>query len=629
MPRPTRALLLGAALVACARAPAPAPSSPPLPRPTDAPALPAVPRVEGPLAIRVVYPPANAPIASRDSNFVFGSVGHGAARLTIDGAPVPVAPNGAFLAFLPLPTRGTSAYDLVAVVGADTARLQHPVRLPPPRPMLADTGRLVVDTASVTPRAPLMLRDDEAVRVAVRAPANAAVWVSAENGVRQALVNAATPPLSRLVPREGTPADSAPRRFRSDSLTWATDVPARLLRGATALTVARGGDTVRFVLPRVESASLEPPLWGMLVPDTSTASDSDRVVFGRPTPGGTYKWFFLPGTVTEVTGRRDAFARVRLDQALEAWVNESDVRLLAPYTPRPRRVARNARLVPAPGWVDLVIPMAERPAHAVEEQGRALVLTLYGTQSEMDIITYQQNDSLVRTVEWAQEASDRVRVTLHLATAPYGYLVLWQDGAFVVRVRRPPAVDPRAPLRGLTIAVDPGHPPIGATGPTGLYEGDAVLPVGLEVRRLLERRGARVTMTRVTRDPVPLADRPVIARRADAHALVSIHLNAFPDGVNPFPNVGTGVYFFHAHSEPLARAVQRGLVAHMGLRNLGVYYDNLMLARPTWMPAVLCEGAFLMVPEQEAALRTPEFQRAYAVGIVEGLEAYFRALGRE
>jgi N-acetylmuramoyl-L-alanine amidase len=65
----------------------------------------------------------------------------------------------------------------------------------------------------------------------------------------------------------------------------------------------------------------------------------------------------------------------------------------------------------------------------------------------------------------------------------------------------------------------------------------------------------------------------------------------------------------------------------MGLRDLGIYYDNLALARPTWMPSVLCEGAFLMIPEQEAAMRTPEYQEAYARGIVEGLEAFFRGLG--
>jgi N-acetylmuramoyl-L-alanine amidase len=123
-------------------------------------------------------------------------------------------------------------------------------------------------------------------------------------------------------------------------------------------------------------------------------------------------------------------------------------------------------------------------------------------------------------------------------------------------------------------------------------------------------------MTRTTRDPVALADRPVIARRANAHAFVSIHLNALPDGVNPFNAHGTGT------------CVQAGMVEHMGLRDLGSFYDNLAVVRQTWMPSVLCEGAFIMIPEQEALLRTAEFQTAYALGIAGGLERYFTALAQ-
>jgi N-acetylmuramoyl-L-alanine amidase len=44
------------------------------------------------------------------------------------------------------------------------------------------------------------------------------------------------------------------------------------------------------------------------------------------------------------------------------------------------------------------------------------------------------------------------------------------------------------------------------------------------------------------------------------------------------------------------------------------------------MPAILCEGMFVIMPDQEAALRTVEFQKRYAMGIVEGLEEYFRSM---
>jgi hypothetical protein len=73
------ALLL---LAACAGRAGPAPALTAPPAPVWAP----IPRVDGPLAIRVQYPSSNAVIAARDSTFLLGSVGHGGAALTVNGA---------------------------------------------------------------------------------------------------------------------------------------------------------------------------------------------------------------------------------------------------------------------------------------------------------------------------------------------------------------------------------------------------------------------------------------------------------------------------------------------------------------------------------------------------------------
>jgi N-acetylmuramoyl-L-alanine amidase len=273
-----------------------------------------------------------------------------------------------------------------------------------------------------------------------------------------------------------------------------------------------------------------------------------------------------------------------------------------------------------------VIPIGARAPYFVEERDRAIDLTLYGVRGNTDLVNYAPTDTMVRSVEWSQETNERARVTVNLRAAPYGYLVLWENNALVLRLRGRPRIDAGHPLAGLTIAVDPGHPPIGATGPTGLWEPQATLPIGVRLKRILEERGATVVMTRTTDSAVALGDRPIIARRANANAFVSIHLNAYPDGVNPFVAPGTGTYYFRTHSEPLARAVQRGMVSRMGLVDLGVNYDNLAVVRGTWYPAVLCEGAFIILPDQEAALRTPEFQERYARGVADGIESYFRTL---
>ena len=47
------------------------------------------------------------------------------------------------------------------------------------------------------------------------------------------------------------------------------------------------------------------------------------------------------------------------------------------------------------------------------------------------------------------------------------------------------------------------------------------------------------------------------------------------------------------------------------------------------MPSILTEGAYGIMPDQEAAMRTPTFQDAYATAILHGLESYFASLAQK
>jgi len=566
-----------------------------------APPLPAIPLVTGPLAPQVVYPQANQSITVRDSNFIFGSVGNGHATLTINGVPVAVAPNGTFLGFLAVPPPTAARYELIVREGSDSAHLVVPVRVPPARPDLATTGRLVIDSASVSPRGGSMtLRENEPVRVTVRAPINATEWVAVNGG-------------GAMYPLVNTTGN-----------TFATDVAAGLLRSGATLYVARGADTVKLTLMRPGIRDISSVQYVMLG-DPLAQNDTDATIIGRSTPAGTYKWMLVPGTIVQETGRSGDNVRVRFDSQLEVWVDSTSVRSLPTGYPSPRRTVGAMWFAPTPEWVDVVMPVSSPPPYLVEQDRDRVTLTLYGTQATPDIIKFLQNDSLVRMINWVPDASDRIRISLELTQAPYGYLVLFDPArGFVLRLRRPPRVSPARPLEGLTITVDPGHPPGGAIGPTALTEAAGVLPVAEKLRQILESRGAHVVMTRTTLAAVDLHLRSVIARRTNSHALISIHLNAFGDGVNPFPNVGTSTLFFHPQTEPLARLVQAGMMREMGLRDLGIHYQNIAIGRTMWMPSVICEGAFLMVPEQENAVKNAEFQERYARGVADGVEAYFR-----
>jgi N-acetylmuramoyl-L-alanine amidase len=379
----------------------------------------------------------------------------------------------------------------------------------------------------------------------------------------------------------------------------------------------------------------------------STVDDTDRVTIARPAPGNgqEYKWFLFPGTVVKLTGSQkasgDEFVRVELDSGQVAWVLRSELQAqhISTTAPTgftgdsmaPRRQIGAVRVLPGVDWIDVEIPMTgPPPPYLVEETDRSLSLLLYGVAGAPVISQMTEPaDPYFNSISSTPEPT-RVRYSINLNRAPFGYLALWQNGTLTFRVRRPPRIaDATSPLRGLTITVDPGHPPAGATGPTGFYEGDAVLQVGFRVRDLLAQRGVNVVMTRTTMDPVDLGLRAIISRRANAHAFVSIHLNAFPDGVNPFVNNGSLTLYFWPHSIPLGLATQSALLAELGLRDNGTKFQNIAVARGTWMPSILTEGAFVIMPDQEAAMRTPTYQEAYATAIVRGLEAYFASLAQK
>jgi N-acetylmuramoyl-L-alanine amidase len=142
---------------------------------------------------------------------------------------------------------------------------------------------------------------------------------------------------------------------------------------------------------------------------------------------------------------------------------------------------------------------------------------------------------------------------------------------------------------------------------------------------MLQNAGAKVHMTRLSDSTVDLWPRVASAEQAGADLLVSIHNNALPDGVNPFTNNGTSVFYNQPRSMPLAAAVQEAVVRHLKLPDLGIARADLAVIRGTWMPSVLVEGMFIIMPEQEAALRTTSGARRYARGVYEGITGFLRA----
>ena len=607
------------------------------------PAISLVPAA-GPPLIRVVYPPlvrdslgwrASQPIESRDSAFVFGSVGRRDAVLRVNGAVVPVASSGGWIAWLPLPDDTVARFTLVAAVGDTTDSLVFVAALPPRFVPPADGPW--VDTTSLSPTGAVWLRGGEGIVLRVRAAAGAAVrLVLPDSSTVPFVPDTVSLPASWGEQAFGTAAP-APRPTRDDRYAawWVgalgTDPGPVLGRPVPDTTTAAWveviarDDTVRARWPlRIAVLDARRPTVAIVDDDTARTGTTDRLLAGRPAPHATYHWFFPNGTRAVVSGRWNDQVRLQLSAGSVAWVDAGDVQPLPDGTPPLRGAMLPLRLYPGERSVTLRVPLPGCVPFRVDEDDQRLTLTLYGVAADADWIQYGGTDSLVDLIRFAVPAADETQVTVDLARPVWGYRTRWSGNDLLLEIRRPPVIDRRHPLRGRVIALDAGHPPLGATGPTGAHEADVVLAVARRAQALLEEAGARVVQVRPDTAPLGLVERTAAAEAADADLLISIHANALPDGVNPFVNNGTSTYYFHPRSAALARAMQRALVHELGLRDLGMGRGDLALARPTWMPAVLTEGLFMMIPEQEAMLTSAAGQERYARGIAAGAAAFLR-----
>jgi N-acetylmuramoyl-L-alanine amidase len=634
----------------------------------------------------VAYPPDGGSVSVRDSNFIFGSTGSGRAALTINGAPVSVRPNGAWLAYLPVPADGI--YRLQATKDGETATLERVVRLPVPGPDSPAGVRIVA--GSVTPGGALAVWRDELVEVGFTGTSGgraflvlpwgqrfplvesrviaAAATSAADFQVASTMPAAAPTGLSRyagvfpavtLRARDTTIAASRlgnlPLAEITDTLKErcaAAAAAGRLERAARCRTLsqedlalyqrARGGEGVVELLAGLDTvrAPVEVNLTTLDMPRVGIVVSADSSVSGRRNfrsrarngVAGPFHFFWPHGTLLTITGQRGNQFRVRLAPDRTAWLPVTDVRLLPEGTPPPGGGISSARFSPQASYIDLRIALPARLPYQVEETGsHNLQVDVYGGTSMVNFFQFGALDPLIERAGWSQPSDSVFRVSIDLSQPIWGYQAFHDaSGALVVRVRRPPQIDREQPLRGLLIAVDAGHggSDKNTIGPTRFAEADANLAIALQLQPLLEAAGARVLMTRSTDVFLDLAVRTQMAEDANADILLSVHNNAFPEGVNPFENNGTSVYFYQPHSIELAQELLRELLRELRLRDIGYGRADLALVRPSWMPAVLSETAFMMVPEQEAALRDPLTVQRIARAHLRALEMFVRARAR-
>lgn len=627
--------------------------------------------------IKIIYPKPDQIVGAVDSAFILGNVPAEneklAYKLFINDQFVPVHPDGGFIGFVPV-TPGQFEFELEAfLVDKDVFQKLGPVGtksdipslyiqrslsasvnvlIPQPIPDIT-LDSIVFDREMDPPSGHLFLGAGDRLKVSFRGTPYRSAWFSIPGVIDSVPMAEITPQVQpywgEAVFGAGAVPDSLKIRgiysgfydigpsTRCDSVYIEYHLAPMTAREIVRKFWCPPHQTLDSNLPGIiwstdtsivdTQSSYAVTLNDPGFPATVCFMDSVQILRHRPLKG--YFSIFQPrGVQALAVGAEGDWYKIQLSATQFAWALKQSVEKLPYGALPPHSYLKAVRFSDTADRLLFELPLAgKHPFRVFEDDRRTLRLQLFGVTSDTDWIRYDFSSDLVDLVTWSQPEPGMYELRIALNENIWGYDSYYEGNTFFLQINKPPdRLNDK--LKGKRIVLDPGHSrDFGAIGPTGLTESIANLAIALELRKELQSKGAIVIMTREDTSHVELYDRPVIAGVADADLFVSIHNNALPDGVNPSDNNGSSTYYYHPHSIDMARAIHKELLKETKLRDFGLYHGNLAVNRPTQYPAVLVECAFMILPEQEALLKTTKFREKVAKGITKGLENFLKEFG--
>ncbi len=207
----------------------------------------------------------------------------------------------------------------------------------------------------------------------------------------------------------------------------------------------------------------------------------------------------------------------------------------------------------------------------------------------------------------------------------FGYGIEKFNKGYVLSIKKAPKINKKKPLKNITVIVDAGHGgnERGACA-FGYEEKNINLQISKKLKRELQKKGARVYLTRKKDKKVTLSKRIEFAREKNADIFLSIHQNSLPNRKDIDKKYGVGTYYYRNQSKGLAQSIQKNLLVATKFRDDKVNHASFAVVRPTEFLSVLVECGYIIRKQEVDKLIEPKFQKNLSKAIVKGVEDYLR-----
>lgn len=310
------------------------------------------------------------------------------------------------------------------------------------------------------------------------------------------------------------------------------------------------------------------------------------------------------------------------------WINKNYIKIFDSVNEIKTTNIYNAGVMEDNDFLYLNFTTDMRIPYKLKENKNNIELTLFNISNIDNLSDIIKNQTIFSKIDLISFKDNIAVLSFQSNEKLWGYDAEYSGNTFIFKKRKKPSFNKKYPLKNIVIAIDPGHggSEIGAPGLFDLHEKDINLDISLKLKKILEKKGAIVIMTRTADEYVEIYKRPDIANSGKALICLSIHANSIVNG-NPYKKHGVSTFYYNEYAKDFADIIKQQMINDLNLQDDGTNFASFVLTRPTMPLSVLIETAYIPNPEEYSKLCSNHFRTKVAKSIYTAIKNYIEKFG--